>query len=1250
MKTTISARYLIAVAKQVELDSAHSIFDFALEKVPGDAASWRFLTGAGAALTFDLRCIDAGNKNAATNTASLLLRSQPYDGAILVGMAGGVKQEVKMLDLVVAQCVVEAGGVKSSEDGLLLDGELPLTDAALRDAAALIHVASWKRHLPKRLRAKAEAGTRHVGPIFSSHKLVKSLNDEELKSARAFKRSILCADMDSAGFLSSAIAASTPAMVIRGISDLLENHGDKNNDQRQKDATSIAAAFAIELAAAETDRRLVRPTIQFSPPKRSVSEFIVGNAAKDFRAAAELGGRMTELTMYPPMVQGLSALLPQGFYVHSHATAGSVAKPDLSIVARDGGLVAHIEVKREQTLKDAFEAAEAGGMHQIARYRADALPVILTDAIRWFDVTDNDTLTRPRVSFSDSDATSDAASESQMRSWLFTLCGVKPSYTQDSAIAGMVGIIASINEADVSVLERGWEIVRKGLALAIDDNALDASGAGEIVGFTLLAIAAQLPRLNSQSFVADAKREWHSVSIHSDAEALPPLMGATLISFRDEDRRRSILGSEGWVTIRAIADWIKGPPPKPTANISLPTISGRESEWPRISALWDGYLTRSGRRKTLGSWQTPMPIAAYQVAEVESALQKLGYSGLDDDNVTVMDPSCGTGVYLDAVVAAAQKRGAPAVTFNSDDDRPSRLLGVDISSTAIAASHIRLMTSGATPALYTTDTLAAGSSSSSQTIFATTNSANVNPIVTAARADFLEVRAWASRSANENKPPVIAVIGNPPYLRSGLDVERYKDLGWLRDQFNSWRVGSRGGGSLQDLFVGFWAWAVNMCEQRHQDVAPKLLPGYHAPDALFDDGSRASLFGVVSFITNRTWIDGDSFAPMRYWLGSRAASIEITDFGTGTRGGGAGVWSKQPFAIETGTAIVTISFDPKRSPGEILYRRAIWNAGKVLVEAAETVERRIYPTSNPLKRANPPLAERSWVPTSNVPGLLDNLETLCGVRTGDNSRWVRASGDRKHSVRFAFRPFDNRWVQSSPPKRAPRNRPPHDDEAKPSSFWREKELFAPHREFVNNGGWYAVGPSSVANSQAGPALQATKHLPDNDLFNKRGARIIKVAPSTAPPEAFKEWANSLRLSGFDFWHYALAALNHRGYWTPGTPLAQQLADRRVQLTTTNDQTAVHQLVALGQELVSLWSLDTVKPTGFEKSPGAWRFDCADEAESIEVHGRLVLREWLQARSTKDQPLDAEQAMEYARSVTAPLRVSEIADEVAAVLG
>lgn len=927
-------------------------------------------------------------------------------------------------------------------------------------------------------------------------------------------------------------------------------------------------------------------------------------AAAAATAASPSGGiHISEQSMYPALINVLNELLPNSFEARVLSPgASSQGHPDIQIATRSGGApVAHIEVKLSSTVNDVFRPDPATRLSQAQRYRMDDLPVWLTDAIRWWDISTSDDTSQQLATFADNDSTSDSASTEQLRASLHTICKVRPRFGRASAADAIAGVIARIDGAGDIPLQTGWDIVRTELGLTFDDLHLDAYGPGEIVTFTLLAIACELRTLSPRRFVDEASEEWSTELPRHDVARLPASLGSTLRLFRDEDRVRggNLLGVDGWVTLRAIAAWITQP-------------TNPADRWDRLSNLWDTRLHNTGRRKGLGSWQTHHGVAAFQASEVAAALRSLGYTGLGDPKVTTIDPSCGTGVYLQAVVEAAVAEGSPAGAFNAPPGGGfPRLLGIDISSTAVAAAHIRLSPTGARPNIYMTDTLAAGASIATQALFAA-GASGANPVVAAARSDFEEVDRWTKR--DPGREPILVVIGNPPYLRNGLRNERYAPFSWSTEIVANWRRGGGGRGVLDDLYVGFWAWAFSLMAQ---PIALKQVP-----------------FGVVSFISNRAWTHTKSFAPMRRWLAATECEIFVTDFGPSTRRGAASRWSDQPFDIETGTAITTVVFSPG-ADADVTYRRGHWANGTVDMDAPEKISR------------------DQWINGRPYASLTEGLVTFPGVVTSDDKRWVAAAADRTRTTRYAYRPLDNRWVPHTPPPRAPRNRDPLPNEAKSSAYWRNETLWQPtaaHR----NGGWYIVLPSTSSVPAPGPAVHATRHIMDMHLHAGDSGVVVPVGQGCPVPPGlvtgttkYQNWAKQFNITGVDFWRYVLAAGNHIDYWDPDSALYADLEDVKLEPPLANNPSVIAHVQALGDELLDLWSLDTIQPIHHRQTrPGRWEFDRDDEARAITLHGRKVLDKW---RAARPDPWDAHTATEYARSIAAILRIREIADEVAALL-
>jgi len=918
------------------------------------------------------------------------------------------------------------------------------------------------------------------------------------------------------------------------------------------------------------------------------------------RQAREDGTTHTEGTMYRQVAEVLNELLPSGWEAKSQVSAETEGLPDFTVLhKKTSGQAAYIEVKLEKTLDQAFKPDHTGE-HQIARYRQDGIPVLLTDAVNWFDVTDPDDIRRLVACF---DGTDDQAAEQSLRDTLRLACGKRPRYSKESSAAAMSAIAGQINEAvSGDGLNDQWQQIRSTLGFG-GHNTLDGSegGVGEIIAFTLLYIASQLDPLDDGRFVDAAQAEWSAEAVwkREATTSLPEVSHAVLQGLHADLDARKLLGGEGWATIRAVAAYV--------------SEAGSASRWGRLSALWDRHLDRQGRRVSLGSWQTPEGVAAFQAKQTDQALRRLGYDGCADAKATVIDPCVGTGVYLQAVIDEA---GGDAETFNASsnapDDRP-RLLGVDISPTAVAATHIRLAQTGARPSLYMTDTLSASAGCDAVPLFDVgTQRPSASTVTRAADWDWNEMKRWAARSADRD--PIIAIIGNPPYHRGKLEMNRYDDVGWRVDVWQRWQKGSGGRGSLSDPFVAFWAWALGVCRQSHNALSKEAEACGERP-----------LCGVVSFITNRIWIHGDTFGPMRRWVRSRATLVEVTDFGPGSRAGGAGSWSKQPFDIETGTAIVTLTFDPHDPDRKLIYQRAVWDDKRQQPRPHGPTRTGIY---------SPAASESHWLLHITPPkrSLLKGMTTVNGVKTNDNAKWITVGAAKDRPVRYGFRALDNR--------RSPNTIPPK-NQLKAGARWAKETVFDKHAEHKKGGGWYAILQSQAA--KPGPAIHATRHLPDYDLFKgSEGGKVIRVSSGTGIPDDYQRWAARHSLSGKEFWLYALAAAHHPGYWKPGTARADTLANRTVEIPAIRDGRKVRKVIGLGRQLVDAWSVDGLKGVKHTGKPGRWSFDGHDDVADVEVNGRKVLMAWREAR-----PGDwgKRTAAEYARTVEALQKLKDISDQV-----
>lgn len=925
---------------------------------------------------------------------------------------------------------------------------------------------------------------------------------------------------------------------------------------------------------------------------------------KDFRAAAALiddGGN--ENTMAPFLVAALTPLLPSGVHVVFDETRkGAGDRPDYTI-KRGSAVIGYIEAKRAETLQKAFKP-NASGQSQIDRYRTDGLPILLTDGLRWYDVTEPQAWTqeildtklgRPTANFAN--RKDDALNGLALRTLLSAALSIRPRYSPSTAPLAMQAVISRINNAHNTELEQIWNAAKRFLRDNAQPIELGEGNIGELIGFTLLAIAASLEPLSDETFVPEARTEWMEQRRAWRSGALPSALRSALNDFRriDGESNDTILGTVGWITIRSVAASLR---------------SGGDIDWESLSSLWDHYLANAGQRETLGSWQTPQRVAAYQSRQAAEALRALGYAGFSDPNVTTIDPCCGTGVYMQEVAKRVVEEGAPPESLNGSVHQPARLLGADISPTAVAATHIRLSSMGVRPNLYMADTLGAspehGATGRTQALFSYDDHLVDAALVQALKTDHRDMIAWAGR--RPDRDPLVAIVGNPPWRRRGLDIVNYAQRGWYKEVYDCWRKGSGGGGVLNDPYVAFIAWAFRICQ----------LPN--------DNLNGVAPFGVVSFITNRIWVDGEAYGPFRRWLRKNAATVQISDFGRGSRGTPGGRWSEQPFNIETGAAILTVTFDSQApDPARVTYQRVEWVNDDV----------------RPLEEARVVREDHDWTGRARAKVLIDRAVSTNGIQTSDDEHWVNVTGDRDFATRYAWRPFDNRFAPTFPPKKARRGESPKPGEASGSSEWRVRALFDPHLDPATRPDWYLV--AQEASAAPGPALYATRWLPDKNFFNGRAGRVLPIRSGTAVPREYKPIADRFNLPPKQFWLLTLAVANHSAYWTEGTQYASQLAEKRVEPLYPDNPAAIPRLIEIGERLVDLWSMDNLTPVQPTGAPGRWRFHGHNEAERIVVHGRRVLADW---RAARPGDWDKRTAIEYARSVEALLEMVALSQEVA----
>ncbi|MHB8843945.1 MAG: type ISP restriction/modification enzyme [Nitrospirota bacterium] len=248
-------------------------------------------------------------------------------------------------------------------------------------------------------------------------------------------------------------------------------------------------------------------------------------------------------------------------------------------------------------------------------------------------------------------------------------------------------------------------------------------------------------------------------------------------------------------------------------------------------------------RKELGVWYTPEEIVKYQVERVDTVLRsELGLAdGLADPNVVVLDPCCGTGAYLRAVlrriaVTLHEKGGDALVANDLKKAAMERVFGFELLPAPFVIAHLQigleLETLGAPLSDRSDPPERAG-------VYLTNALTGWEPPKEKPKQiafpGFSDERDAAGKVKQEK--PILVILGNPPYNGyAGLAMEEERDLS------NAYRTAKKvaqpQGQGLNDLYVRFF----RMAERR-----------------IVEKNGQ----GVVCFISNYSWLDGLSFTGMR---------------------------------------------------------------------------------------------------------------------------------------------------------------------------------------------------------------------------------------------------------------------------------------------------------------------------------------------------------------------------------------------------
>ena len=244
-------------------------------------------------------------------------------------------------------------------------------------------------------------------------------------------------------------------------------------------------------------------------------------------------------------------------------------------------------------------------------------------------------------------------------------------------------------------------------------------------------------------------------------------------------------------------------------------------------------------RKQLGVWYTPAEVVRYMVARVDKALKDdLGIAdGLAAENVYVLDPCCGTGAYLAEVLrriaANLGGRGLGALTgARVKQAATERVFGFEIMPAPFVVAHLQIGL-----AMQDLDAPLADDGTERASVFLTNALTGWEPRTTKPLpfSELEEERDRAKRVKQET--PILVILGNPPYNGfAGMAVDEERELS---EAYRSTkRVRRPEGQGLNDLYIRFFRMAERRIAEKTGRGVVCFISNYSWLDGLSFTGMR----------------------------------------------------------------------------------------------------------------------------------------------------------------------------------------------------------------------------------------------------------------------------------------------------------------------------------------------------------------------------------------------------------------------------
>ena len=456
-------------------------------------------------------------------------------------------------------------------------------------------------------------------------------------------------------------------------------------------------------------------------------------------------------------------------------------------------------------------------------------------------------------------------------------------------------------------------------------------------------------------------------------------------------------------------------------------------------------------RKELGVWYTPTEVVRAMVARVDNALRQDLHipEGLAADNVVVLDPCCGTGAYLAEVLrriaANLDGQGLGALAgARLKAAATDRVFGFEIMPAPFVIAHLQV---GLT--LQELDAPLTEDSNDRAGVFLTNALTGWEPHTTKP-LPFPELEEERDRAERvKQAKPILVILGNPPYNGfAGMAVDEERALS---NAYRSTRqVRKPEGQGLNDLYVRFFRMAERRIAEKTGQGVICFISNYSWLDGLSFTGMRERFLAVFDAV-RIDCLNGDVRKGGKTPEGEPDGSVFTVE--------------GESVGIQVGTAIATLVRKKNHQPTDTIDLRQLWGQPETkreeLLETADAAPDTIYERIQPILPLGLPLIQtgvsEGWFEWPSLPELFP--KSFPGVKTSRDSFLVDVDLERLRArvadyfnpslsheeiarrypkvmqktarfdargvrdsllkrggpteagfVRFAYRPFDNRWL------------------------------------------------------------------------------------------------------------------------------------------------------------------------------------------------------------------------------------------------